>query len=121
MRKLIPLFFSLTLIFSSLPVFAAEIPEGVDDTPEGYVLSAAYPNPFNPSTSFSLEVDERQQVSVEVFNMLGQRVRTLFEGEMLEGETKTFTFEAENLPSGIYLYRATGQKFVATRQITLLK
>lgn len=122
MRHLILLVFCFALLApAAVASPAADDVVVQQNKPEGYVLSAAYPNPFNPSTSFSLKVDEQQQVSVEVFNMLGQRVQTLFEGVMEDGETKTFQFDAGDLPSGIYLYRVTGQEFVATRHITLLK
>ena len=89
--------------------------------PEAYTLTAAYPNPFNPTTSFSLTVKERQEVTVTVYNMLGQPVRELFSGVLEAGDRQTFTFTAENLPSGIYLYRVAGETFTATRQVTLLK
>lgn len=88
---------------------------------DGFTLSAAYPNPFTASTTFSLTVDVRQQVSIEIFNVLGQRVELLFQGLIEEGETRTFVFDGGELPSGIYLYRASGERFVATRHITLLK
>lgn len=121
MRHLLLIVFCLTLLVPSAYGTAAPLDTTLDGGPDGYVLSAAYPNPFNPSTSFSLKVEERQQVSVEVYNTLGQRVRMLFQGEMEDGETRTFLFEASDLPSGIYLYRVTGKDFVATRHITLLK
>ncbi len=95
--------------------------ESADETPEGFVLSAAYPNPFNPTTSFSLTIEERQEVTVEIFNVLGISVKHLFSGTMDADETRTFTFEADDLPSGIYLYRVTGESFTATRQMTLMK
>jgi len=95
--------------------------EPENDTPEGFVLSAAFPNPFNPTTSFSLTTEERQDVTVEIFNVLGIAVERLFEGTMEANETRTFTFEADDLPSGIYLYRVRGEAFTATRQMTLLK
>lgn len=89
--------------------------------PDDFTLSAAHPNPFNPQTSFSLTLRERQEVTVEVFNLLGVRVQHLYSGTMEAGETRTFTFTADNLPSGIYLYRVQGESFTATRQMTLLK
>lgn len=92
-----------------------------DDRPDGFVLSAAFPNPFNPQTSFSLTTERRQEVTVEVFNILGISVKRLFKGTMDANETRTFTFEADDLPSGIYLYRVSGESFTATRQMTLLK
>lgn len=125
------LFFGLAVLIGTLPAAASDaadraVPAAIvsaDDpeTPAGYVLSAAYPNPFNPRTTFSLTVEQEQEVTVEVFSLLGQRVRTLYDGIMEAGETRTFTFEAGNLPSGIYLYRVQGATFTATRQVTLLK
>ena len=92
-----------------------------DDDPDVYTLSAAHPNPFNPRTSFSLTLRERQEVTVEVFNLLGVRVKHLYSGTMEAGESRSFTFTADDLPSGIYLYRVQGESFTATRQMTLLK
>jgi len=88
---------------------------------DAYELSPAYPNPFNPRTSFSLTVHERQEVSIDVFNLLGTQVRHLFTGVLEAGEPKIFTIEAGDLPTGIYLYRIGGSTFSATRQVTLLK
>ncbi len=111
--------------FASERAYAQEVSAVAADStrkvPDDYVLSAAYPNPFNPSTSFNLTVGIRQQVTVEVYNMLGQPVRRLFNEVMEAGERRTFTFDAGNLPSGIYLYRVRGETFTAARQITLLK
>lgn len=117
----------LLLLFAALTVLpaAAGPAPGADDMivdqPDNFVLSAAYPNPFNPQTTFSLGVEERQDVKVEVFNLLGRSVKVLFEGTMDADETRTFTFDAGDLPSGIYLYRVRGENFTATRQMTLLK
>lgn len=115
----------LFVAITTMPAaFAAPVAVGDDVTteqPDEFVLSAAYPNPFNPQTSFSLRVEERQDVTVEVFNLLGRPVKVLFEGTMDADETRTFTFEAGDLPSGIYLYRVRGEDFTATRQMTLLK
>lgn len=103
---------------AALPGVADEVASG---EPDGFVLSSAYPNPFNPQTSFSLRVEDRQDVKVEIFNLLGRSVKVLFEGTMDADETRTFTFDAGDLPSGIYLYRVRGESFTATRQMTLLK
>ena len=89
--------------------------------PEGFRLGAAYPNPFNPRTQFTLEVRQAQEVRVEVFNLLGQRVRLLHEGPLEAGREHHFTFEAGDLPSGLYLFRAQGETFFSSGQVTLLK
>ena len=95
--------------------------EVASEMPEGFRLSAAYPNPFNPRTQFTLSVRETQEVRVEVFNLLGQRVRLLHEGPLEASREHSFTFEAGDLPSGLYLCRAQGETFVSSEQVTLLK
>lgn len=89
------------------------------NTPPAALTSAA-PNPFSDRTQFSLTVPSTQNVTIDVFNLLGQRVRTIYTGIVRAGEPRTFTFEAGSLPSGIYLYRAQGERFVATRRVLLV-
>ena len=84
-------------------------------------LSAAYPNPFYPATCFTLTVARTQHVRVEVFDVRGRCVTTLYDGELTAGEPHPFTLRAEDLPSGLYLYRALGEHFARTRQVLLLK
>jgi hypothetical protein len=84
-------------------------------------VSAAYPNPFARSTQFDLTLDAAQHVSVNVFNVLGQRVATLHEGALAGETTHTFTFEASDLPGGVYLYRVNGETFSQTKQVTLVR
>ena len=91
------------------------------DLPNSYSLSEPYPNPFNPQVQFSLVVAQAQQVRIEVFNTLGQRVGVLHEGLLSGRGTHRFTFDAGSLPSGVYLLRVTGETFAATRTMTLLK
>lgn len=112
----------LAAAFAAWPAYAQEappVPEPEQALP--FVLSPAHPNPFNPATQFTLSMQATQEVRVEVFNMLGQRVRLLYDGVLEAGEERTFTFDANDLPSGLYLYRAQGKSFVTTRQVTLLK
>jgi hypothetical protein len=84
-------------------------------------LGAAYPNPFNPSTTFELIVGRNQVVQVDVVNALGQRVQRLFSGPMEANEPKNFIFEAGALPSGLYFYRVAGETFAETKQMLLVK
>ncbi len=99
----------------------AAVQVGPDEAAETFLLTAAYPNPFNPSTQFSLTVTRTQHVRVEVYNLLGHRVAVLHEGVMEAQERYLFTFEAGNLPSGLYLIRAAGEQFTSTQRVTLLK
>jgi hypothetical protein len=100
---------------------AFDVPGAEGDENAPYTLSAAYPNPFRTRTQFDLRVKQTQRVSVEVYNILGQRVRTLYEGLMRNGDARTFTIEARGLPSGLYLYRVRGEHFTAARRVTLVQ
>jgi hypothetical protein len=122
MRFLLPLILMVAMLGGAAPLTAAPAHVALSElSGDGYVLSPAYPNPFNPATRFTLSVAERQSVVVEVFNTLGQRVQLLYSGTMDRGESRTFVFDASSLPSGIYLYRVTGRNFQETRNITLMK
>lgn len=118
--------FLLTLAFllvfvGSVGAISVSSGASAENAPREYVLSAAYPNPFNPSTTFTLTVQTRQNVRVQVFNVLGQPVRDLFDG-VLEADTpRSFTFDASGLPTGIYFYRVSGETFTAARQVTFME
>jgi hypothetical protein len=90
-----------------------------------YTLGQNYPNPFNPSTTinFSLAVDSK--VSLKIFDVLGQEVATLVNGQLAAGNQKV-SFDASSLNSGVYFYRIDangndGQKFSSTRKMILTK
>ena len=92
-----------------------------DGVPGTHALSELYPNPFNPQSSFTLAVAETQDVLINVVNLLGQHVATLHDGVLAANQERTFTFEAGQLPSGVYLIRIQGESFTDTRRVTLLK
>lgn len=105
-------------VFENIVPVGNEIPVPLSNS---YRLSDPYPNPFNPQARFSLEVAQGQQVRIEVFNTLGQRVDVLHEGLLPGRGTHHLTFEGSSLPSGVYLLRVTGETFAATRTMTLVK
>jgi len=90
--------------------------------PYDYKLGESYPNPFNPQAKFDLIVAEDQNVMVQMFDMTGRMVQTLYNGTLEANTTKTITINGANLPSGTYIYRATGRTFTTeTKSIVLLK
>ena len=91
------------------------------DLPGTHKLSPAFPNPFNPQTNFSLTISQTQQVTLNVYNVLGQNVAGLFSGVLSGGREHDFQFQASDLPSGIYLIQAQGEHFVQTQQVVLMK
>ena len=68
-------------------------------------LGANYPNPFNPSTSIEFSVPTDGRVMLKIYNMLGQEVATLFDGEATAGRLLKATFDASRLSSGVYFSR----------------
>jgi hypothetical protein len=88
--------------------------------PDEYSLSQNQPNPFNPVTTISFELPEATTISLTVFNILGQKVATLAEGEFNAGVHR-LEWNAVGQPSGVYLYRLDSEEFVQTKKMLLLK
>lgn len=88
--------------------------------PERYFVAQNYPNPFNPATTIEYGLPKEGHVSLTVFNMLGQQVATLVNGEQAAGVHR-LQFDASNLPSGIYFYRVSVGGFAQTNRMLLLK
>jgi hypothetical protein len=88
--------------------------------PSSFSLEQNYPNPFNPSTTIRFGLAGRARVTLSVFNMLGQRVATLVEGER-EAGYHSVNFDASGLASGVYLYRLTAGEHVQARKLILLR
>jgi len=102
---------------------------GVEDInskiPDNYELSQNYPNPFNPSTTINFALKTTSQVSINIYNNLGQRVANLVNGSFSAG-FKSIQYNASNLASGIYFYRiiATGidgSQFQQSKKMILMK
>jgi len=99
----------------------ADNPGSGDDGARAYQLTSAYPNPFNPETTFSLSVVQTQRVEVSIYNVLGQRVALLHQGLLEAGRTTVVRFNGEQLPSGLYVVRVQGEHFAASQTVTLMK
>jgi hypothetical protein len=105
----------------------ADVEDEADNSsaPKTFTLFQNMPNPFNPETQISYYLPVDCQVSITIYNLLGQRVRTLFEGYQNSG-VQTITWngrsdQGEQLSSGIYFYRLEANNFVETRKMTLMK
>lgn len=88
--------------------------------PVSYVLHPNWPNPFNSTTTIRYDVKQTAHVSVKVFNLLGQEEATLDQGRIPAG-SYTVSWDADGLPSGVYLCRMKAGDFVQTRKMVLLK
>jgi hypothetical protein len=94
-------------------------------TPETFSMFNNYPNPFNPSTQLRFDVPEQSDVDLEVFNVMGQRVAMLQQGTISAGSYE-ITFNANSLPSGLYIARFTalgnsGKQFIREIKMQLVK
>ena len=89
-------------------------------TPVKFELSQNYPNPFNPTTKINFSIPQNSEVTLTVFNVLGQKVKTLVQGFMEAGK-HTINFDASGFNSGIYLYKLEAGNFSEVRKMTLLK
>jgi hypothetical protein len=88
--------------------------------PFTYELLQNYPNPFNPSTTIEFSTIEKQLVTLEVFNILGQSIEILLNNE-IDGGFHKVQFNGYNLPSGVYYFRLTAGDFVSTKKMLLIK
>jgi len=88
--------------------------------PYGFALEQNYPNPFNPTTSISFNIPENFDVSVDVYDLGGAKVATVYNGYM-EAGSHNMTFDASDLASGTYLYKLTAGNLVVSRKMTLVK
>ncbi|MEX0600602.1 MAG: T9SS type A sorting domain-containing protein, partial [Rhodothermales bacterium] len=83
--------------------------------------TSVYPNPAQTRAESVLTVSETQPVRVELYDMLGRRLRVLYDGSVSEGALHTITVDGAGLASGIYLLRATGRSFSVTRTVTFVR
>ncbi len=97
----------------------------VNTIPKTYELSQNYPNPFNPTTVISYQLPEAQNVTLEIYNSLGEKIRTLINGSQNAGY-HTIQWDGLNntgrsVASGMYLYRLTAGKFTSVKKMLLLR
>jgi hypothetical protein len=88
--------------------------------PTNLELNQNYPNPFNPSTTISFTIPNSGDVSLKIFNALGEEVATLLDGYR-EAGVYAVNFNAVNLPSGMYIYQMKTNQTLLTKKMSLLK
>jgi hypothetical protein len=99
---------------------------GVQEQPvglaDGFDLEQNYPNPFNPSTTIKYSVPERTRVTIRVMNLLGEEVHLPLVDDVKDPGSYQIDFtDADNLPSGTYIYRMDAGSFTASKRMVLLK
>ena len=94
--------------------------DGDAGLPDAYSLRQNYPNPFNPATRIAYALPSESHVHIAVYNALGAEVAVLVDETQAAGRYEA-RFDAEDLPSGLYIYRMTAGEFTQTRTMTLSK
>jgi len=108
------------------------ISRNIDDTisvqersPAGFVLKNNYPNPFNPSTSIGLSLDKGGEISLDIYNIMGQKIRELADGYMTDGYHDIVWNGRDDrgapVASGVYLYRLKMGEQVMTKRMMLTR
>jgi hypothetical protein len=100
-----------------------EVPAGIEEKSSrisDYILRQNYPNPFNPSTTIRFHLPKSGEVSLKIFNNLGEEVETLVSNTLPAGAHR-YVFEAGHLASGIYLYRLQTGDYLESRKMILMK
>ncbi len=90
------------------------------DTPKEYSLKQNYPNPFNPVTAIGYRLSAISQVDLSVYNMLGQKIKTLVSESQQAGEYKV-EWDASDFASGIYYYHLIAGEFQSIKKMVLIK
>lgn len=91
-----------------------------EGTPNTFALEQNYPNPFNPTTNIKFALPKTADVTLTIYNMLGQKVNTLINEKMTSG-FHVVPFDASNLSSGMYIYRIQAGSFTSTKKMILIK
>ena len=88
--------------------------------PASYSLSQNYPNPFNPLTIINYQLTSANFTTIKIYNLLGQEVAQLV-NELKQPGTYEVTWDASNMPSGMYFYRMVSGQFSDVKKMLLIK
>jgi hypothetical protein len=94
--------------------------EEIENIPTNFSLAQNYPNPFNPSTTIQFSLPKSGEVTLKIYNLLGEEVKTLV-NEFREIGNHSVQYNANNLSSGIYFYRLQAGSFNQVKKMILIK
>lgn len=109
--------------------FPVKVPDAVSgenpNVPAVYSLGQNYPNPFNPATVINYSMERKGKIDISIFNVLGQHVKTLVNGEVEAGTHQAIWDGTDQngatVASGVYFYKMITDKFVDTRKMALMR
>ncbi len=102
------------------PVTSVSDENSLNQIPQSFQLYQNYPNPFNPSTKIRFEVPQQSNVSIKVYDILGEEVATLINGKKAAGKYE-INFNASNLATGVYIYQLKAGDFIQAKKMILIK
>jgi type IX secretion system substrate protein len=100
--------------------YAVGIDNNPEGLPEGFALEQNFPNPFNPTTTIRFSLPKASDATVKVYSMLGKELTVAYQGRA-EAGTNTISYDANQLPSGQYMYRLESNGYSVTKMMTLMK
>jgi hypothetical protein len=113
-------FYRLKSVYKDNSVKYSQVVEADLNRPAMFRLNQNYPNPFNPGTVINYSIPEAGFVDLRVYNLLGQEVQSLV-SEFQEAGEHSVMFNADELNSGLYIYKLISKDNVLTRKMTLIK
>ncbi len=106
--------------FDGTFIYSKEIEVDVNFTPGEFVLYQNYPNPFNPITTIKFALPDAVNVTLTIYNALGQKVAELVNSN-LEAGNYNYKWNAKNAATGIYIYELRTDKYISNKKMLLLK
>lgn len=94
--------------------------EGSGEIVEGFNLSQNYPNPFNPTTNIKFAVPKDGQVSLKIYDMIGNEISIIWDNYLKAG-AYNLSFDGSSLASGVYFYKLTAGEYTDTKKMSLVK
>jgi len=91
-----------------------------DNNPLQFKVEQNSPNPFNPSTMIQFTIPENNRVTIDIYNIAGQKIQTLV-NDMMKAGSHSVTWDAGKYPSGVYIYKVKAGKYEKTMKMTLVK
>ena len=122
-KKVYVLILSLSLFFIIGTRLSADTKEQTVDfkgNPDRFTLNQNYPNPFNPSTILSYTLKTDDKVKLSVYNLVGQSVAVVVDEYQSAGYHE-YSFDATDLPAGVYLYKLQVGDYSSVKRMTLVK
>jgi choice-of-anchor B domain-containing protein len=104
------------------PTMSSEpVANEAQDVPDSFVVSSAYPNPFTSSFTIAVEMPEAQHVEVDVYDVLGRRLKNVYSGTINAASIARFEVDLSEYPMATYYYRLSGETFSISKPIVLSK